>query len=110
MANTSTNSERAPELKLLESQLDSIASRIYHNRDKIDNIHEQIRVLNEQIKAYRLVENIDCGEFNDTMNEIKKQFTLSEYAHIKIAYKGFPRPDEWARVPKSVSAFDLPSY
>ena len=81
------------ELELLESQLDSIASRIYHNRDKIDNIREQIRVLNEQIKAYSLVENIDCGEFNDTMNEIKKQFTLREYARIKIAYKSFPLGD-----------------
>ena len=81
------------ELELLESQLDSIASRIYHNRDKIDNIREQIRVLNEQIKAYSLVVNIDCGVFNDTMNEIKKQFTLREYARIKIAYKSFPLGD-----------------
>ena len=93
------------ELELLESQLDSIASRIYHNRDKIDNIREQVQRLNEQIKAYSLVVHLDCDEFTDTMAKIKKQSTLSEYARIKIAYKDFPRPE-----PKSVSAYDLPSY
>jgi len=81
------------EMELLESQLDSIASRIYHNRDKIDNIREQVRRLNEQIKAYSLVEHLDCDEFTDTMDKIKKQFTLSEYARIKIAYKSFPLGD-----------------
>ena len=81
------------ELEWLESQLDSIASRIYHNRDKIDNIREQIRVLNEQIKAYSLVMHLDCDEFTYTMDKIEKQFTLSEYARIKIEYKGFPLGD-----------------
>ena len=82
---------KTTELQLLESKLDSIGSRITYNRGKVDSINEQIKTLTEQIKAYSLVITIECAEFQQTMDTIKNNGTLKQYAHNRIRYGGFPQ-------------------
>jgi putative N-acetylmannosamine-6-phosphate epimerase len=84
---------KTTELQLLESKLDSIASRITYNRGKVDSINEQIKALTELRIEHNALIVADCKAFDDTINQIKidtieKNETLKQYAHNRIRYGG----------------------
>ena len=62
---------RPTELQLLESKLDSIASRITYNRGTVDSINEQIKTLTYFRKEYNALIVAECKELTDTINQIK---------------------------------------
>ena len=62
---------KTTKLELLESKLDSIASRITYNRGKGDSINEQIKALTDLRIEYNALIVAECKELTDTINQIK---------------------------------------
>ena len=62
---------KTTKLELLESKLDSIASRITYNRGKVDSINEQIKALTDLRIEYNALIVAECKELTDTINQIK---------------------------------------
>ena len=62
---------KTTKLELLESKLDSIASRITYNRGKVDSINEQIKAMTDLRIEYNALIVAECKELTDTINQIK---------------------------------------
>ena len=70
---------KTTKLELLESKLDSIASRITYNRGKVDSINEQIKALTDLRIEYNALIVAECKELTDTINQIKTIKYHTEY-------------------------------